>query len=481
MQGKDFIAILPFLVLGSAVTVILLGIAIRRHHGVTAALAQLGLALALASLWPAASVAPHRATKLFLIDGFAIFFIGFVVVAGIIILLLSYDYLCTQPTRPEEYYLLFLLATLGAGTLVSSSHFASFFIGLETLSISLLGLIAYPTVRERPIEAGVKYLILAGLSSSLLLFGIALVYARLGTLEFDRLGAVAYTEALSDPYWLTGLALIISGIGFKLSFAPYHMWTPDVYEGAPAPVTAFIAVISKGAVFAVLLRLLVTVGAHASAATILFLNLLVIASILVGNTLALQQNNLKRILAYSSVAHLGYLLLALLAGGTLAIEAVSFYLSAYLVMMIGAFGTITVLSESGTEIDALEDYRGLMWRRPWLGGVLALMLLSLAGIPPTMGFFAKLYAIEAGVSGSLWLATFTLVLGSVIGLFYYLRVVVVMCTATPSVPGGQDSKKTPVAGGAALALLVLALIGFGGFPTPLIYLIKTVAANMVIK
>jgi NADH-quinone oxidoreductase subunit N len=255
MAGADLVAILPFLLLAAAIVVVMLAIAIRRHHDLTFGLALIGTLLSCISLWPASEAAPRRVTLLFIIDGYALFYIGLILATAISVLLFSHGYLKTRRGLQEEFYLLLLLATLGAISLVASCHFASFFVALETLSIALLALIAYPRSRARPVEASLKYLILAGTSSAILLFGMALIYARLGTMEFSLIGDRLRTIAeASDIYWLTGLAMIVAGIGFKLSLVPFHMWAPDVYEGAPAPVTAFIATVSKGAVFALLLR-----------------------------------------------------------------------------------------------------------------------------------------------------------------------------------------------------------------------------------
>src|SRR6185437_3302232 len=324
MNGIDLIAILPFLVVGSTVILVMLAIAFYRNHRLTALLSLLGLILSLLAIGPASHGSPRQVTTLFVIDRYALFYMGLILAASITVLLLSYRYLAARREQPEEFYLLVLVATFGAMALVASDHFASFFLGLETLSIALLGLIAYPRDHERSIEAGIKYLILAGVSSALLLFGIALIYARLGTLEFARLAALLNRSdgGSADLYWLTGLALIFTGIGFKLSVVPFHMWAPDVYEGAPAPVSAFVAVVSKGAMFALLLRYFVTASADAFGPVSMMIQIVAIASILVGNLLALLQTNIKRILAYSSIAHLGYLLVAFLASGALRVEAV---------------------------------------------------------------------------------------------------------------------------------------------------------------
>jgi NADH-quinone oxidoreductase subunit N len=273
--------------------------------------------------------------------------------------------------------------------------------------------------------------------------------------------------------------MIVAGIAFKLSLVPFHMWAPDVYEGAPAPVTGFIAVVSKGAVFALLLRYYLVADAYASPSALVMINAIAIASILGGNLLALLQNNVKRILAYSSIAHLGYLLVALLAGGAIATEAVSYYLVAYFVMTLGAFAIVTILSESGSEadVDALEDYRGLLWQRPWLAGIFTAMLFSLAGIPLTAGFMAKFYAVEAGISAAMWPAVYALVIGSIIGLFYYLRIIVVMSASMCEVRA-RSPRAAHWAAYPALAILTLALIWLGVYPSPLISLIGLAALHV---
>jgi NADH-quinone oxidoreductase subunit N len=476
MSGADLLALLPFLVMGVAVIAVMLAAAFHRRHRLVAMLALAGVAATLAALWPAAATRPRQVTPLLVIDGYALFFMGLFLAAALAVLLLSYEYMDRRGQPPEEFHLLVLLATFGAMAMVASNHVASFFVGLETLSIALPGLIAYPRERHRPVEAGLKYLFLAGLSSAFLLFGVALVYARLGTLDFAaialRLNAAG--PAADDAYWLTGLALLFTGFGFKLSVVPFHMWAPDVYEGAPAPVAAFVAVVSKGAALALLLRYFLTAGGYASGSVLVAIQVVAVASMLAGNLLALLQNNVKRLLAYSSIAHLGYLLVALLAGGRMAAEAVAYYLAAYSVMTLGAFGVIAALSASGGEedVDTLESYGGLLWRRPWLGACFTIMLLSLAGFPLTMGFFAKYYALTAGVDAALWPAVAALVAGSVIGLFYYLRLVVVMCMPRPegtAAPSGHAPRTAAV----TLAALSVVLIWLGVYPASFIAMVRT--------
>jgi len=465
-----------------------LGIAIHRSHALSFSIATGGLLLACISLAPASHHLPHPVTPLFTVDGYALFYEGLILLSSLTICLLSRAYLDARKLqRCDEYYLLLLTATLGAAALVASTHYASFFLSLETLSLSLIALISYVRGHDRPLEAGIKYLILSGVSSAFLLFGIAILYAGLGTLSFSSITHASLAgTALSAPPLLGGIALVLVGIGFKLSLVPFHMWAPDIYEGASAPVTAFVAVVSKSAVFALLLRLFTATGAfHAGPLTIV-LGAVAVLSMLAGNLLALLQRNVKRILAYSSIAHLGYALVALLVGGPFAIEAVSVYLVAYAIMTLGAFAVMTLLppSDSLRDADLIDDYRGLFRSRPGLSLAFAASLLSLAGIPLTVGFIAKFYAVASGVDGSHSVLLGTLVAGSIIGLYYYLRVIVAM-TAAPLIMQDDQAARAGgvhqgVLGNAVVAALVLLLIGLGAYPTPLLALIRA-SASMTLR
>jgi NADH-quinone oxidoreductase subunit N len=366
--------------------------------------------------------------------------------------------------------------------LPASIHFASFFLGLETLSVSLLGLIAYTSPRKGAAEAATKYLILGGASSAFLLFGMALIYADLGTMSFSRIGALAHAGEPHDLYRLVGVAMIVTGVAFKLSLVPFHMWTPDIYEGAPAPITGFVAVVSKIAVFAVILRYFILAGGRDDVSLRAGLAAIAILSMLAGNLLALLQNNVKRLLAYSSIAHLGYLLVAFLSAGSLGVEAAAYYLAAYAVTNLGAFGIVGLLSAagSGRDADRIEDYRGLFRTRPFLAGSLALMLLSLAGIPPTMGFIGKFYLVVTGVKAGLFWPVAALVIGSIIGLYYYLRVLVAMAMPVPVLATSSSAQRAsaPLSGTAVIAVLLVLLLVFGAYPAPAIALIRmTVGAS----
>jgi NADH-quinone oxidoreductase subunit N len=479
MTTDDLFALSPLLAIASMAVAVMLVIAFYRHHLVTLVCTLAGIALAFAMLPVAASGAPRQTLGLLIIDQYALFYLGLLFIASFVVALLAYGYLGELEGQPEEFYLVLLLATTGAAALVASNHFASFFLGLELLSVSLYVLIAYPRTRARSIEAGIKYLILAAASAAFLLFGMALVYAELGTMDFARLAAAAAGSDVRQELLLTGQAMILIGVGFKLAVAPFHIWAPDVYEGAPAPVTAFVATVSKGAVFALLLRYFTNLGDQFFRSFFLMLTVIAIASMFVGNLLALVQNNVKRILAYSSIAHLGYLLVAFLAGGSLGATAVAFYLVAYFVTTLGAFGVITVLSDREREADDLEDYRGLFWRRPWLAGVFMATLLSLAGIPLTAGFIGKFYVALAGVKSALWLMVLMLAVNTVIGLYYYLRIAFTMFRGAPEEGGAAVAAPSlSFVGSAVVAGLTLLLVWIGVYPGPLIHTIQAMAASL---
>jgi NADH-quinone oxidoreductase subunit N len=278
--------------------------------------------------------------------------------------------------------------------------------------------------------------------------------------------------------------MVIVGIGFKLAIVPFHLWTPDVYEGAPAPVTGFIATASKGAVFALLLRYFTVTNIYNCRPMVTAFVVIAIVTMFFGNLLALLQQNVKRILAYSSIAHIGYLLTALLAGGKWAAVAVTLYLLTYFVTTLGAFGVITILSGKDRDFDMLDDYRGLVFRHPVLASVFTGFLLSLAGIPLTAGFIGKFYIFSANVDARLWLLLIVLVINSVIGLFYYLRIIVTLYSPTEQLQTVSGTRFGPApsisfAGGFVMALLVLFLLWIGVYPSPFIDLVKDMVSVLI--
>jgi NADH-quinone oxidoreductase subunit N len=437
----------------------------------------LALSIALTLLPISDSVGPHQVGMLLRIDTFTLLYMGIVIGCADVVAIFTCSYLSKQQSNCEEFYMLLLLATTGAAVLVSSNHFIAFFLGLEILSVALYGLISYRRTDQRSLEAGLKYLILAAASAAFLLFGVALLYAELGTMAFDEM-ALLHNSApeAASLLWPIGIILIMAGVGFKLALVPFQLWTPDVYEGAPAPVTAFVATVSKGAVFGVLLRAFAEFGLYANEALLLILALIAGSSMLVGNLLALVQTNVKRVLAYSSIAHLGYTLVALLVGGVGGTTAATIYLIAYFVTTLGAFGIVTVLSTGERDAEHLDDYRGLFRRQPWLAHIFAAMLLSLAGMPPLAGFIGKFSIVAVGISGSLWVLVVLVIVTSAIALYYYLKIIVAMYMQAPD-PGTAPARGGAISllDGSVLAVLTVLLVWVGLYPTPLIHLIQTMA------
>lgn len=475
MSFRDCIALLPLLILAGTSVLVMMMIAVRRSHLLTLGLTLLGLGASFFSLWAVDGIAPRQVTSLLLVDRYAVFYIGLIVAACSAVALLSYGYFQRCEGQREELYVLLLLATLGSAVLVASTHFASFFLGLEVLSVSLYALMAYLRDRRLALEAGIKYLVLAASSAAFLLFGMALIYGELGTMDFAQIAArLSNVSQLHGANLLAGTALLITGIGFKLGLVPFHLWTPDVYQGAPAPVTAFVASVSKGSMFALLLRYFCGSGGHLTSQLYLVFSIMAIASMFAGNLLALLQDNVKRILAYSSIAHLGYLLVAFLAGGERGIQAVAFYLVAYFITTLGAFGVVALLSSGEREAEQLSDYRGLFWTSPALAVIFTLTLLSLAGIPLTAGFVGKFYVVAAGASSAKWALVLTLVITSAIGLFYYLRVVVALFSDFPHAAERPQRAplSVPLLGSCTLVVLTLLLVWLGVYPSQLLNLIR---------
>ncbi len=476
MTRSGWIDILPLIVLAATPVAVMIAVAVRRNMTVSTAITLIGLVASFAMLPIVRTQDNRQATPLIVMDNYALFYIGLLLALTLILVFLSYRYLNSHPGNKDEYWILLLLATLGSSVLVASTHFASFFLGLEILSISLYALIGYNRTSAIGVEAAIKYLVLAAASTGFLLFGMALVYGEIGSMEFGQIASLH--GALDDGqrvFFLAGLGLMTVGFGYKLAVVPFHMWAPDVYQGAPAPVTAFIASVSKGGVFALLLRFFTQINFRADDTLFWIFFAVAVASMLAGNLLALLQNNVKRILAYSSIAHFGYLLVAFLASGNLRVTAVTLYLIAYFIASTGCFGVITVLSGPERDADRLEDYRGLFWTRPWLAGVFTGMLLSLAGIPLTAGFIGKFYLVAAGAQDSLWALIIILVTASVISLFYYIRIIVTMYSRPEGEP--ESAPVPPLASpseGFVLVATSLLALWLGIYPAALIHIIPSV-------
>ena len=470
-------ALLPFFVLAGGIVLVLMLVAWLRSEVVAfgATLAVLA-ASALAIPW-AADAGAQDVDGLLTVDGFALFFFALFAATAFATAILAFRYLTPRAAHRQEFYILLAIATLGAATTAAAANFAGLLLGIEVLSVSLYAMIAYPEESRPPLEGAAKYLILSGAASSTMLFGMALIYLATGTLGFAFDGAEV---ARGDRTILAlGQAMLLAGLFFKLSLVPFHMWTPDVYQGAPAPVTGFVATVSKGAVFAVLLRYALDSGLLDSGVARTALIVVAVLSMIGGNLLALLQTNLKRLLAYSSIAHLGYLLIALMLAGmpngdpALGVETGLAYLTGYFLMTLAAFAVMTALSGEQEDAEELDAYEGLLWRRPALAAVLIAAALSLAGIPLTVGFIAKFYVVYAGVEAAAWPLVWALIVGSAIGVYYYLRIVFAMTKregAEPEGPGPATWEAT-----FAAAVLGMGIVVLGVYPTPLVDLLRGVS------
>jgi len=467
MTSADYMCLIPLIIIAAAPVMMMLTLSVARSYPVIYTFSVLALGAALLSLVFMRSLIPHPIGTIFIFDGFSNFFLGVIITASLFIMILSHSYNKSQPDR-EEYLIIIFTASLGASILVVANHFITFFMGLETLSVSLFILIAFRRIRDYSIEASVKYLVLASVSSAFLLFGMALIYAATGTMNFQEIG-MAFVAAKSLPLIIAmGFGMIIVGIGFKLALVPFHMWTPDVYQGAPAPVTAFIASVSKAAVLAVLIRFFFAIRGFDYSAVFTSISAIAVLTMFIGNFLAIRENNVKRILAYSSIANLGYLMITPLTGTNEGVNSAIFYIISYVFTTLGAFGIISLLSDSTHDSDQLESYRGLFWRRPWLATVFSFMLLSLAGIPLTSGFMGKFYIALAGLGSNLLVLVIVLIINSVIGLYYYLRIIVTLF----STGGEQKFPSVAFSGHLILSLVVIIILWLGVSPGWLVNMIS---------
>lgn len=464
----------PVMIVSLTAIIVMLLVAIKRNHNLIATATVIGLNAAVACIiWQVffqAGASPKMVMGLFMVDGFALFYMVLSLVAALACCTLAHAYIDAYKNNREELYIMLLIAVAGAMLLAASTHMTSFFLSLELLSIPTYGLLAYTHERSKSLEAGIKYLVLSATASAALLLGMAFLYAYTGTMDFQQLGSVMQ-YVTNQPIVVMGFGLIVIAVAFKLSLAPFHAWTPDVYQGAPAPIATFLATVSKVAVVAVVLRFLFVSSSLSIPALNTVLATIAVLSILVGNLLAVRQVNLKRLLGYSSIAHLGYVLVAVVCLGSQSVTTVSVYLVTYVLTTVGAFGAVVLMSSpySATEAESLADYRGLFWRRPILTAVLTVMMLSLAGIPLTAGFIGKFFVVMAAAQNMSWFLAAMVIVGSGIGLYYYLRVMVVLYMTPPDTPRIDAEVNWGVkAGGIMVLLTSLLVLALGVYPQPLI-------------
>jgi NADH-quinone oxidoreductase subunit N len=479
MSFSELMPLAPVMIVALTTIVAMLLTAIKRNHNLIATASVVGLNLAaiyiVCSMFGkfGLSFAPANVMGMFMVDSFTMFYQFVMLIAALACCTLSHAYIETYKDNREELYILMLASVTGAMLMVASSHYASFFISLELMSIPIYGLLAYTHQRSQSLEAGVKYLVLSATASAMLLMGMAYIYAYTGSLSFYD-SVQVLVESIHKPMVILGLGLIVFAIAFKLSLAPFHKWTPDVYAGAPAPVATFLATAAKVATIGLFVRYILASGAMLVESIVTIITVLAVLSIVVGNLLAVRQVNLKRILGYSSIAHFGYLLIALISTSYASLGSISLYVVTYVLTTIGAFGAVALMSSpynNVSEAESLADYRGLFWRRPVLTAVLTVMMLSLAGIPLTAGFIGKFLVIMAAVTTQHWFLAAMIIVGSGIGLYYYLRVMVVMYMTPPDNPrmDAVDHWGQKVGGIMVLAAAALVLI-IGVYPDPVIKL-----------
>ena len=473
-MNEQIMALLPLLVTTATIVVSMFVIAVRRSHQLTGGVSILGTLAALLALvpgWNITEVHSVAVTNLILVDSTAQFAMALILVTTLGVLTLCPAYLNGYRGHREEMYMLLGVGTLGALTLACASHAATLLLGLELLSLPMVAAVAYAIDRPRSIEGGIKYLILSAGASATLLFGLALIYAETGALDIASLSGAIAGAGLGSPLVTVGAAMLLAGLAFKLSFVPFHQWTPDVYEAAPMPITAYLSTVVKVGAFVIALRLFHAGVGSASPLIVSAIIALALASMVVGSVLALRQTNLKRLLAYSSIANFGYLAVVLALPGVEAVRAAGVFLVSYLVTSLGVFGVMTLVSSpmSRHDHEDIDEYRALLWHRPYLAAVFIVMLLSLAGIPLTAGFVGKLAIIGVGVQAAQWWLVGGVVVASAIGIYYYLRVINAVIT---NVDEGSERVAVAMtwvfkASAAMLLLATLATIWLGVYPQPL--------------
>jgi len=464
-SASDFYYLLPEFVLAAvAMAVLVADIFVpRARAAVLAWISLAGIVATLVALVPTAGVQTTIAWGMVAVDGFSLFFQTLFLLAAGITVLMSVRYLQIERARAGAFYFLVLCATLGMMFMAAGSDLVTIFVGLETMAISFYVLAGFLKPSHRSNEAGVKYFLLGTFSLGLLLYGMSILYGQSGTTNLREIAVMLASQERSR--WIVlAVILVAAGVGFKIAAVPFHMWAPDVYEGAPTPITAFLSVGSMAASFAMLLRIFVQGLPSLNADWRLLFYVLAVMTMTVGNIAALTQSNIKRMLAYSSIAHAGYLLIGVVAGTPRGITAMLVYLFIYAFMQLGAFAVVTMLRRQDVIGDELKDLSGLFARSPVAALAMLIFMLSLGGIPPTAGFMGKFYLFGAAIdAGYVWLAVIG-VLNSAVSLYYYIRVVVFMWIKTETI--GSPIVVHPALA-VALTLTLAGTLFFGVYPRAL--------------
>lgn len=459
-ETPDFLPVIPELfVLGMASLILLVDLFLSdRHRAVTYLLSQatlIGALLLTLGLYSPTTQVTLNGT--FVLDPMATLLKSCIYIATFVAFLYAKDYLRVRNLFQGEFFLLGLFGVLGMMVMVSAHSLLTIYLGLELMSLALYALVALQRDSVTASEAAMKYFVLGAMASAMLLYGMSMLYGTTGTLDLAELAARVQGTGDSSLVLIFGLVFLLVGIAFKLGAVPFHMWVPDVYHGAPTAMTLFISSAPKLAAFAMLMRLLVDglPGLQGHWQDILIL--LAVLSVALGNILAIAQGNIKRLLAYSGISHIGFLLMGVLSGTPEGYAAGMYYAVAYVIMTLGGFGMVILMSRAGFEADRLEDYKGLNERSPWFALVMMILMFSMAGVPPFLGFWAKLAVLQAVVSVDLIWVAVVAVLFSVIGAFYYLRVIKYMYFDKPEderpLVAGMDFRVVLSANSLAVLLL----------------------------
>jgi len=391
----------------------------------------------------------------------------FIIAVVGIVFVYSREYLKDRAIFKGEFYVLGLFATLGMMIMVSAHSLLSIYLGLELLSLSLYAMVAFNRDNSDASEAAMKYFVLGAIASGMLLYGMSMIYGATGTLDITQIAAIIADQKQNGMVLVFGLVFLVVGLAFKLGAVPFHMWIPDVYQGAPTTVTSFIATAPKIAGFAMIMRLLVEAMGGMQGDWQSMLVIMAVLSMAIGNIIAIAQTNLKRMLAYSTISHVGFLVLGILAGTQEGYSAAMFYTLTYALMSLGGFGMIILLARSGYEAENLTDFQGLNQRSPWFAFIMLILMFSMAGVPPTVGFWAKLAVLQAVIRiDMLWLALVA-VFFSIIGVYYYLRIIKIMYF-------DKAEDNSPIVKGRDMQLAIsvngLAILALGVYPAGLMAL-----------
>jgi len=465
----DLISLAPVLVLSVfTMLVMLMDLFIGKNKSALVFVALTGLLLAAVSSfaktdWPVSSFGGS-----YVVDHMSVFFTMIFCLSSGLAILLSVEYNKRENIRVGEYYSLIMFCTVGMIILASSTDLIMIFLGIEIVSICLYVLAGIRRGDTRSNEAALKYFLLGAFATGFLLYGMTLLYGSTGTTKLAGIAeALNHSDVLSQPILMMGVVLLVAGFGFKVASVPFHMWTPDVYQGAPTPVTAFMAVGPKAAAFAAFFRVFTTAMPELAPTWEMLLSIVAIITMFVGNLGAIMQTNIKRLLAYSSISHAGYILIAIIAKGSLATSALLYYMLAYTFMTFGVFSIVILIGRKGKENLELEDYSGLGFQAPLLGLAMSIFLLSLGGLPPLAGFVGKFYIFQAALNEGYVTLVVLAVLNSAISFYYYLRVIVFMYMKEPK--GELQISLTPI----TLLVIIIGVLGtiqLGLFPGPVISL-----------